>query len=114
MANPETTHRLSIISFICGLVALISIGIVFASYNLTEPTQGLLFITDGILMPIRNISVVVALVTGIIALRDINKKGHTEKGKGLAWAGIVISTGIILSGVLVSVVFLLSRILQSW
>jgi len=111
MEPSNKTNRLSIISFACGLIALISISIIFAAYNLTESTQGLLFITDGILMPIRNLSVVVALVTGIMALRDIKKRGHTEKGKGLAWAGIVISTGIILSGVLVSLVFLLSRIL---
>jgi uncharacterized protein YqgC (DUF456 family) len=114
MANPKSTHRLSIISFVCGLVALISIGSIFAGYNMTEPTPAILFITDGILMPIRNISVLVALVTGILALRDIKKKGSSEKGQWLAWAGIVISAFIILSGVLVSLVFLLSRILQSW
>jgi hypothetical protein len=105
-------NLISIISFACGLIALVSIGIIIAAYNLTESTEGFLFITDGIMMPIRNISVVVALITVFLALREIKKKGHTKKGKWLAWMGILISAGILLSGVFVSFTFLISRIFQ--
>lgn len=112
MDKLNKTNRLAIISFICGLIALISIGIIFAAYNLTESTQGLLFITDGILMPIRNISVVVALVTGFLALRDIKKKGHSEKGKRLAWTGIILGAAWLLFGAFVGLAFLISRIMQ--
>ena len=112
MEPSNKTNRLSIISFACGLTALISIGIIFAVYNLTESTQGILFITDGILMPIRNLSVVVALVTGILALRDIKKKGPSEKGKWLAWAGIILGAAWLLFGAFVGLVFLISKIVQ--
>jgi hypothetical protein len=114
MEPSNKTNRLSIISFACGLIALISISIIFAAYNLTESTQGLLFITDGILMPIRNLSVVVALVTGILALRDIKKKGIPEKGKWLAWAGIILGAAWLLFGAFVGLVFVFSRIVQLW
>ena len=114
MENSNKTNKLAIISFACSLIALISIGIVFASYNLTEPTQGLLFITDGILMPIRNISVVAALLTGIFALRDIKKKGPSEKGKWLAWAGIIMGGAWIIFGVFVGLIFSVSSFAQMW
>ncbi len=55
-----------------------------------QPTDGLLFTTDGILIPVRNMGVVLALVTGILAHWQIKKKGHAEKGKWLAWAGIIL------------------------
>lgn len=112
MDKSNKTNRLALISFTCGLIAFLSVGIIFAVYNLTEPTQAILFITDGILMPIRNISVVVALVTGILGLRDIKKKDPSEKGAWLAWAGIVISVGIILTSLFISLSFLISRIFQ--
>jgi hypothetical protein len=111
MENNHKTNKLAIISFACALIALISIGIIFAVYNTTEPNQAILFITDGVLMPTRNISVVGALVAGILALRNLKKKDPFEKGACLAWAGIVISVGIILSGLFISLSFLISRIL---
>jgi hypothetical protein len=56
--------------------------------------------------------VFVALVTGILALTQIKKKGGTEKGKILAWTGIVLSTGWILFGWIVGIIFLLAEILH--
>jgi hypothetical protein len=114
MENNTRTNKLAIISFICGLIALISIGIIFGAYNLTEPTQAILFITDGILMPIRNISVVAALITGIFALRDLKKKDHSEKGKWLAWAGIIMGGAWIIFGVFVGLLFSVSSFAQLW
>jgi hypothetical protein len=114
MENINKINKLAIISFACGLITLISIGSIFGVYNLTEPTQAILFITDGILMPVRNISAVVALVTGILALREIKKKGPTEKGKWLAWAGIIMGGAWIIFGVFVGVIFSFSSFTQLW
>ena len=114
MNNPKKTNRLSIVSFISGLIALLSIGGIFALYNFMNPAGSILFVTDGLLMPLRNISVVVALAAGILALRDLHKKGYTEKGKMLAWAGIIMGAAWIIIRVLVGLVFVLSRIMQQW
>ena len=114
MNNPKKTNRLSIVSFISGLIALLSFGGIFALYNFMNPAGSILFVTDGLLMPLRNISVVVALAAGILALRDLHKKGHTEKGKMLAWVGIIMGAAWIIISVLVGLVFVLSRIMQQW
>jgi hypothetical protein len=44
-----------------------------------------------------------SLLIGILALRDIRKKGGTEKGKTLAWAGIILGAG---PSVLVAIYFI--------
>jgi hypothetical protein len=107
------TNRLAIVSFASGLIAILSIGLIFALYNLQETTGGIIIsITDGIIMPLRNLCVIVALVTGILALRQIKKKGGTEKGKILAWIGIVLSAGWIIFGLIVGMTFLLAEILH--
>ena len=112
MDRDYKANRLAIVSFASGLIALLSITLIFILYNLLEASGGLINITDGIIMPLRNLSVVVALITGILALRDIKKKDGAEKGKILAWVGIVIGAGWILFGLLVGIIFLLSDILR--
>ena len=112
MDNTKKTNLLSIISFISGLIALLSIGGIFALYNFIEPAGSILFVTDGILIPLRNISVVVALVSGILALRDLRKKGHGEKGKWFAWVGILMGAAWLLFGMFVGMAFILSMIMQ--
>ena len=114
MKHHGKTNKMAVISFACGLIALISMSMIFAAYNLLEQTESLLFITDGILMPVRNISVVVALVTGILAHLEIRKKGHTEKGKWLAWGGIILGAAWLLFGLCVGLVFLVSTLSQVW
>jgi hypothetical protein len=47
----------------------------------------------------------VAVVTGILALREIKKKGGTEKGKILAWIGILLGAGYLLFGLLIFIIF---------
>jgi hypothetical protein len=104
-------NRLAIVSFVSGLVALLSISLIFILYNVLEISGSIITITDGIIMPLRNLSVVVALLTGILALREIKKADRAEKGVILAWVGIVIGAGWILFGLLVGLMFLLSDIL---
>lgn len=108
----KRTNPLAIASFISGLIALLSAVLIFLFYNFMQPTDGLLFITDGILMPVRNISVVVALVTGVLGLWQIKKKGQAEKGKWLAWVGIILGAAWLLIGIFVGLAFLISMIAQ--
>ena len=114
MTVQKRTNLLSMISFISGLSGLLVTSLVFAAYNLLEQTDGLLFITDGILIPIRNISVLAAIITGILAHWQIKKKGQVEKGKWLAWAGIILGAAWLLFGMFVGLVFLVSTLSQVW
>jgi hypothetical protein len=112
MESSIKTNRLAIVSFASGLIALLSIGLIFVLYNSRETAGGIISITDGIIMPLRNLCVAVALVTGILALRQIKKKDGTEKGKMLAWVGIVLGAGWIIFGLLVGITFILAEILH--
>lgn len=112
MDHPLKTNRLALISFISGLIALLSISLIFLLYRTVELGGTLLTLADGALIPLRNLSVVVALITGILGLMDIKKKAGAERGKTLAWVGIILSAGWILFGILVGTVFLVSAILQ--
>ena len=114
MDQPKRTNFLAAISFASGLIVLISTVLVFAFYNFMQPTDGIIFITDGILIPVRNISGVVAIITGILAHLEIRKKGHTEKGKWLAWGGIILGAAWLLFGLCVGLVFLVSTLSQVW
>ena len=112
MGSSIKTNRLAIISFVSGLIGLIIIVIVFILYSSQETAGSLISITDGVIMPLRNLFVVVSLLTGILALREIKKKDGAEKGKIIAWVGIVLGAGWILFGLLVGLTFLLSEILH--
>ena len=111
MESSNKTNRLAFVCFVSGIIALICIVLTFVLYNSAESAGGIISITDGIIMPFRNLCVAVALLTGILALREIKKKDGTEKGKILAWFGIVLGAGWILFGLLVGLTFLLSEIL---
>ena len=112
MESSMKTNRLAIVSFASGLIALISIGLIFVLYNSQEAAGRIINIINGIIMPVRNLCVAVALITGIFALREIKKKDGTEKGKILAWFGIVLGAGWILFGLLVGITFLLADLLH--
>jgi hypothetical protein len=113
MQNPVKTNCLAMVSFASGLIAILCIGLIFGLQNVKETAGGILVgISDGIIMPLRNLSVLVALVTGVLALIQIKKKGGTEKGKIFAWLGIVLSTGWILFALIVGISFLLAEILH--
>ncbi len=101
-------NRLAIISFVSGLLALLCIAGTFAVLRLA-PTNDALIVTlvDGILIPVRNLSVLVAVVTGILALGRIRRTEGAEKGKTLAWLGIAIGIGWIVFFILVAVAFFL-------
>lgn len=112
MPSPVKRNRLAIVSFVSGLIAILSIITIFVIYRTQETAGSIISITDGVIMPLRNLSLAVALSTGILALREIKKKEGTEKGKILAWFGIVLGTGWILFVLLVGMTFLLAEILH--
>ena len=109
MERSNKTNRLAIISFISGMIALICIVLIFVLYKSAETAGRIINITDGIIMPVRNLCVAVTLLTGFLALKDIKKTGGTMKDKILSWFGIVVSTGWILLGLFVGITFLLAE-----
>jgi len=112
MENSNKTNQLAIISFVSGMIALICIVLIFAFYNSAETAGSISNITDGIIMPVRNLCVIVTLLTGILAVKDIKKTGGTKKEKILSWFGIVVGAGWILFGLIVGLTFLLAEILH--
>ena len=112
MECSNKTNHLAIVSFVSGMIALICIVLIFVFYNSAETAEGIINITDGIIMPVRNLCVIVTLLTGILAVKDIKKTGGTKKGKIFSWFGIVVGAGWILFGLLVGITFLIAEILH--
>lgn len=109
MDSSVKTNRLAIVSFVCGLIALLSISLIFMRYNLDALMNLPVFITDGVLIPVRNLSVIAALIAGVLALRDIRGKAGSEKGKILAWIGLLLGASWILVALLTVLAFLFLR-----
>ncbi len=110
------TNRLAIVSFVSGLIGLLSLGLTLfpvlfppSPGNLPEPASPINIIMD-LSRSVRDLSTIVSLLTGILALREIKKKGRLEKGKGLAWAGIILGAGWILFRLVVAIFFILALI----
>ena len=112
MESFNKTNHLPIISFVSGMIALICIVLIFAFYNSSETAGRISNITDGIIIPIRNLCVIVTLLTGILAVKGSKKTGGTKKGRILSWFGIVVGAGWILFGLIVGLTFLLAEILH--
>lgn len=118
MEKSSKMNTLSIMSFYCGLLVLLSLGLYWFLALTPAPTaaefpSGIIDRVHQVIMDvsvrIRNFSAFVAVITGIIALREIKKSDKVEKGKTFAWIGLIIGVVWILMGVLVSSIFLLAR-----
>ena len=118
MEKSGKMNTLSIMSFCCGLLVLISLGLYWFLALVPAPAasglpSGVIDRVHNIIMDvsvrIRNFSAFVAVITGIIALREIKKSDRTEKGKIFAWIGLIIGVVWIIMGLLVSSLFLLVR-----
>ncbi len=117
MENSVKTNRLALISFVCGLIALLSLGLYYILFpmvfgNPAGTTNTALLSIMDLTVPVRNVFSTVALITGILALVEIKKKEGSEKGKLLAWVGIVLGAAWFLIRIVVGLVFLLSEILN--
>lgn len=116
METTIETNRLAIASFASGLIGLSALSpflflLLFPSSpgNLPEessPINILLTLSRSI----GNLSTLVSLIAGILALREIKRKGGTEKGRLFAWVGIVIGGGWILFRALVALYFILGML----
>ena len=112
MEHSAKTNRLAIISFAFGITALLFIAIVFLFFNAIKTPNSIIGIIDAIIIPARNLCVAVALITGVLALIEIKKKGGTKKGKIFAWTGIIIGAGWMIFGLLIGALFLTGEILH--
>lgn len=112
MEYPIRTNRLAVISFISGITAIFFIVIPFVVYNSTQTAEFVTRITDGVILPIRNLCVIATFMTGILALKDIKKTGGTKISKIFSWFGIVIGAGWIFFGSIVGITFLVAEILH--
>jgi len=122
MESSIKTNRLAIISFVSGFIALISLGLYWVLFPIAFPGDSSGVMPESVNNPIftildlsgsvRNLCVPVALLTGILALREIKKKDGTEKGKILAWVGIVLGAGWFIFGFLVAITFFLAESLH--
>lgn len=117
MKNSIKINRLSIVSFVSGLMALLSLGLYWVLFSVAfpsspEPANRALITIMDLSVSFRNLCALTALVTGIFGLREIKKKDGMQSGKTLAWVGIILGGGWILFGVLTSITFLLAKILQ--
>ena len=122
MENHIKTNRLAIVSLVSGLMALLlTFGMFFVRLSfytslggtLPEPTDPALarfeFWTTWV-GRLGSLATFGAIITGILALREIKRKGGMEKGKILAWVGIILGGGWILFRVLVAIFFILALI----
>lgn len=117
MESSTKTNRLAIVSFVSGLIALLTLGLYWALFTMAfpsspEPSNRALITIMDLSVPVRNVCALAALITGILALREIKKKDGTEKGKILSWVGIVLGGGWIIFGLLAGIMFLLAEILH--
>ena len=114
MENPVKTNRLAIVSFASGLIGLISLGIILlpvlflASPGDLPEFTGPVSILMDVSRSLSDLATILAFITGILALRDIKKKVGMEKGKTLAWVGIIVGAGWILFRVVVALIFILA------
>lgn len=116
METTIKTNRLAIASFASGLLGLFALSpllflLIFppSPGNLPEESSPInILLTFS--RSIGNLSTLVSLVTGILALREIRRKGGTEKGRLFAWIGILIGGGWILFRVLIALYFILGML----
>jgi hypothetical protein len=117
MDSRKKTNPLAIISLISGLLGFISLGLYWILYSMVTSSSEelvnrvLIPIMDGT-VSVRNVCAPAAIITGVIALIEIKKKGGAEKGRSLAWVGIALGAGWIIFGLLVGVTFLLAETLH--
>lgn len=83
-----------------------------SSENLLEPGNRLILTIMDASVTLRNLCALIALVTGILALREKKNNDGNKKDKIFAWIGIALGAGWILFGMLVGIIFLLAKILH--
>jgi len=95
------------ISFVCGLIviALLGVGMYWQSFPASPTYANTIRIILDLSVSVQYLCAPVALLTGILALKQIQRKDGAEKGKIFAWVGIVSGAGYIFFGLLVLIIF---------
>ena len=121
MENKLKVNSLAIVSFISGIIVLFSLGLYYALSQIflrnldlfsLEILNRVPLVLMELSVPFRNIFAPLAVVTGVFGLREIKKNPQTQKGKSLAWIGMLFGGGWIILGILVSITYLLAKVLQ--
>jgi hypothetical protein len=114
------TNRLAIASFVSGLLALLlTFGLLLVRMSLfispdgtllkpTNPTLKAIEFWSPWVSRLGSIVTIGAILTGILALLEIMKKGGREKGKIFAWVGIILGAAWILFRVAIALFFYFS------
>lgn len=118
MKQSVKTNTLALVSFSCGLIVILSLGLYWFLYLVPVrlPPRIPMVVIDRLhreimdfSVTIRNYSALVAVITAILAFKEIKKKDGAEKGKFLAWIGLILGIVWIIIGILISSVFVLAR-----
>jgi len=100
-------NRMAMISFVSGVIviALLGFGLYWQSFPASPTSANTIRTLLDLSVSVQYLCAPVALLTGILALKLIQRKDGAERGKILAWVGIVIGAGYILFGALVFIIF---------
>jgi hypothetical protein len=107
MEKSAKTNRMAMISFVSGfiVIALLGFGVYWQSFPASPTYANTIRTILDLSVSVQYFCAPVALLTGILALKQIQRKDGAEKGKILAWVGIVPGAGYILFGLLVFIIF---------
>jgi hypothetical protein len=95
------------ISFVSGLIviALLGFGLYWQSFPASPPYAKTIRVILDLSVSVQYFCAPVAMLTGIFALRQIQRENGAEKGKIFAWFGVVSGAGNIFFGLLVFLIF---------
>jgi len=120
MENKLKTNPLSVVSFISGIFVIASLGLFYSLSHFLlmnddvlsfEIFNRFLHVLLAFSVPVRNIFAPLAVLTGFFGLREIKRNEIAQKGTTLAWIGILLGGGWVILGIVVSIVFLLAKML---
>lgn len=107
MQSSVKLNSLATVSLVSGLtvLALLSIGLYWLLFPSSPGYSDTIRTLLDLSVTVQYICASLALLTGVLALWAIKKKAGTEKGKILAWVGILIGAGYVSYGLLVFIIF---------
>jgi hypothetical protein len=107
MEKSAKINCMAMISFVSGLIviALLGFGMYWKSFPASPTYSNTIRTILDLSVSVQYLCASVALLTGILALKQIQRKDGAKKGKIFAWVGIVPDAGYILFGLLVFIIF---------
>jgi len=107
MEKSAKINRMAMISFVSGfiVIALLGFGMYWQSFPASPTYANTIRAILDLSAYVQYLCAPVALLTGILALKQIQRKDGAEKGKVFAWIGIVLGAVYILFRLLVFIIF---------